>query len=121
MRAAVLLLAGGVALGGTALSGCGDGGANFATIGGGIATSTLVFGATKKLPPDFIASWVTGRDCSIVSFDQTGHYCPPNIVVDRSSLYCYRTLAGVDCHQTPDPYQNGNTALASPPPLRVEQ
>ncbi|ALG70892.1 hypothetical protein VY88_04540 [Azospirillum thiophilum] len=76
----------------------------------------VTLNATKKTIGDHIVSAATGRDCSIISFETTGDYCPDKVVVDRSRLYCYRTLADVQCHHIPDPYRNGNTALASPPP-----
>ncbi|WP_244433930.1 hypothetical protein [Azospirillum sp. B506] len=86
---------------------------------GGADVVTL--NATKKTIGDHIVSAATGRDCSIISFEQSGDYCPDKVVVDRSRLYCYRTLADVECHHIPDPYRNGNTALASPPPdIRVQ-
>ncbi|CAK0758603.1 exported hypothetical protein [Azospirillaceae bacterium] len=100
-----------------ALSGC-----FWETVGAGAGAVTLgSLSATKKLPTDHLLSMATGRECSIVTFEQTGHYCPPNITVDRSGVYCYRTLGEVDCHQLPDPYQNGQSQLASPPPVRVER
>ncbi len=74
---------------------------------------------TDKLPHDHLVSAATGADCSIVAFEQTGQYCPPELAVDRSDVYCYRTLGGVDCHLIPDPYRNGNRAIATPPPARV--
>lgn len=83
------------------------------------ATVGLVtLNATKKTVTDHIVSATTGRDCSIISWTETGVYCPEQVVVDRSNLYCYRTLGGVDCHHLPDPYKNSQTALASPPPVR---
>jgi len=80
-----------------------------------------VLSATGKLPGDHVASWLTGRECSVITFERTGHYCPPNIMVDRSSQYCYQTLGGVECYSQADPFHNGNTPVGSPPPLRVEQ
>ncbi len=73
---------------------------------------------TKKTIGDHVVSGITGEDCSIISLAETGTYCPEKIVVDRSRLYCYRTLGDVECHHIPDPYKNGYTALASPPPDR---
>ncbi|WP_431858882.1 hypothetical protein [Azospirillum sp.] len=72
---------------------------------------------TKKTIANHIESGITGRDCSVVSYEQTGELCPEPKVVDRSNIYCYRTLADVNCHYLPDPYKNGQTALASPPPV----
>ncbi len=82
------------------------------------AVSMASFTSTKKTMTDHLASAMMGRDCSIISWTETGEYCPEQVVVDRSNLYCYKTLAGVDCHTLPDPYKNSQTALASPPPVR---
>ncbi|WP_246024144.1 hypothetical protein [Azospirillum ramasamyi] len=76
----------------------------------------VTLNATKKTIGDHLVSAATGRDCSIISFEQSGDYCPDKLEIDRSRIYCYRTLADVDCHHIPDPYRNGNTSLASPPP-----
>lgn len=84
----------------------------------GAAAGLATFTSTKKTLTDHAASAVTGRDCSLISWTETGVYCPEQVVVDRSNLYCYRTLGGVDCHTLPDPYKNSQTALASPPPVR---
>ncbi|ANC93135.1 hypothetical protein A6A40_08615 [Azospirillum humicireducens] len=76
----------------------------------------VTLNATRKTIGDHLVSAATGRDCSIISFEQSGDYCPDKVEIDRSRVYCYRTLADVECHHIPDPYRNGNTALASPPP-----
>ncbi|MFD1627952.1 hypothetical protein [Azospirillum griseum] len=76
----------------------------------------LTLNTTRKTVGDHIASGITGKDCSLINLSETGTYCPEKVVVDRSRLYCYRTLAEVECHHIPDPYKNGTTALASPPP-----
>ena len=84
----------------------------------GTATASAVsLTATKKTLIDHAASAMTGKDCSAIALEQTGQYCSTPMVVDRSNVYCYRTLADVDCHHIPDPYRNGQTALASPPPV----
>lgn len=83
-----------------------------ASLGADLASVT----STKKTLGDHLVSAATGRDCSSVSFSETGHYCPEKVYVDRSRVYCYKTLADVDCHHIPDPHRNGHTALASPPP-----
>ncbi len=98
----------------TALTGC----AGPEAIVASTAISMATFTSTKKTLPDQVASAFTGRDCSIISWTETGDYCPEQVVVDRSNLYCYKTLAGVDCHTLPDPYKNSQTSLASPPPVR---
>lgn len=87
-----------------------------AVAGVGLGAEAVSLTSTKKTLGDHLASAATGKDCSSVTFTQTGTYCPDKLVVDRSNVYCYRTLADVDCHYLPDPYKNGYTALASPPP-----
>lgn len=85
--------------------------------GAGAAVDLVSLTSTRKTVVDHVVSGLTGKDCSSVSFSQTGDYCPEKVVVDRSNLYCYRTLADVECHHIPDPYRNGDRALASPPPV----
>ncbi|MGQ9367668.1 hypothetical protein [Azospirillum sp. A39] len=102
---AVLLAAG------TLLPGC-----TGVLVAGGAAEAVSLT-STKKTLVDHAASAVTGQDCSFIGFNETGRYCTEAMVVDRSNVYCYRTLADVDCHHVPDPYRNGQTALASPPPV----
>lgn len=84
--------------------------------GAAVGVDMVSLNTTKKTIGDHVASGITGQDCSIISLTETGTYCPEKLVVDRSRLYCYRTLADVECHHIPDPYKNGYTALASPPP-----
>lgn len=95
-----------------ALGACSD-----AAVGVGIAANIVALNATDKTLVDHVVSGIRGEDCSVVSLEQTGHYCPEKVEVVRSNVYCYRTLAAVDCHYLPDPYKNGQTALASPPPV----
>ncbi len=87
-----------------------------------LATSLLTLPQTKKLPTDHLASWATGRDCSVVHYEQDGQYCmdPPK-EVDRQKLYCFKTLGAVECHQRPDPYYTGERVLASPPVRVIER
>jgi hypothetical protein len=89
----------------------------------GVASLTFFnFPHTGKLAHDHIVSWFTGRNCSTLSLEQTGVWCPETIELVEDDVYCYRTLAGVDCHRHPDPYRNGHRALKSPPPQRrIEQ
>lgn len=94
------------------LGGCTPAAVATAAVGADLVSLT----STKKTIGDHIVSAATGEDCSSVTFTETGRYCPEKVVVDRSRLYCYRTLADVECHHIPDPYKNGATALASPPP-----
>ncbi|HYG87543.1 MAG TPA: hypothetical protein VD978_14885 [Azospirillum sp.] len=104
-------------LAGSLLAGCSGSPMGTVAVATGVADFASL-NATKKTLGDHVATGIVGRDCSSVTFEQTGSYCPEQVVVDRSNVYCYRTLADVDCHYLPDPYRNGQTALASPPPVR---
>ena len=89
---------------------------------GAPAVAVMSLSATKKLPTDHVVSWIAGRECSIVHFETEGDYCPPpDNTIDRSKLYCTRTLGGVECHERPNPYaNNGEQILGSPPPHPVQ-
>ncbi|MEI6557512.1 MAG: hypothetical protein WCO00_03825 [Rhodospirillaceae bacterium] len=85
----------------------------------GAAMATLP--QTKKTPTDHLMSWATGRDCSIIHYEQGGAFCEDSPKeIDRRSLYCFKTLGGVECHQRPDPYYGGERILASPPPRPLD-
>ena len=77
---------------------------------------------TKKLPSDHLASWVTGKDCSVLHYEKDGIFCqdPPR-QVDHRSLYCTKTIGAVECHERPNPYYAGEQVLASPPPRMIDQ
>ena len=77
-----------------------------------VARTVRFSDGSSQIGPTDDGTQHTGAECTVS--------CPPSIEVDRSSLHCYRTLAGVDCHNQADPYRNGATALASPAPVRVE-
>jgi hypothetical protein len=105
----------GLALGLTVLTGCEA--MMAAAVPIPVAAGMTTLPQTKKLPVDHALSAATGRDCSILSYEKTGNYCPPYPQeVDRSRLTCIRTLGDVECHQQPDLYANGERTLGSPPP-----
>ncbi|HEV7369560.1 hypothetical protein [Arenibaculum sp.] len=77
-----------------------------------LAASTSVLVATDKTVTDHAVSLATGEDCSIVAYERDRTYCrphPPALEVTSEPLYCYRTLADVECLATPDPH-GGNPA-----------
>lgn len=95
-----------------ALAGCDPVGIGLATTGLSLASLNM----TKKTLSDHIVSAAIEKDCSVLNLERSGHYCPtPPKPVDRSKLYCYRTLADVDCHAIPDPYRNGARPVTDPP------
>ncbi len=97
------------------LGGCGLGPKALTAASTALSLTTLQ--NTRKTIGDHVVSAATGRDCSILKLEATGEYCPETLVADRSNVYCYRTLADVDCHNLPDPYKNSHRALGSPPPV----
>lgn len=74
----------------------------------GVTAAT--FAVDRKLPPDYVAGWITGQDCSSLEAEKTGDYCrtPEEIAAAKAAAnrrappsYCYRTLGVVDCSAAP--------------------
>jgi len=87
-----------------ALAGCGrESGGAFAAAN---AASVVVFG---RAIPDLVISTVSGRDCSIVHFDQGKPYCRPEEPPPDPPVYCTPSLGTVDCWVNPE-------VLPGPPP-----
>lgn len=92
------------------LSGC---------IGGLSAPAVAAVGATTtimmedKLPTDYLAEAVTGQDCSYIRHvEDKGPLCrPPRREVIERPLYCYRTLADIECFEERDPYGIGQRTV----------
>ena len=76
---------------------------------------------TKKLPTDHLISAMTGQDCSMIQYEQSGQYCRENRQVDNGKIYCIKTLGSVECHRRADPYYGGESILGSPPIRLVGQ
>jgi hypothetical protein len=54
--------------------------------------------------------------CSPINFLSDGSYCVSNYKpTDRQEVWCFRTLAGVDCYGEPDPYSLKGRALPDEP------
>lgn len=91
------------ALGMTMLAAC-DGGI-------GVNTALAIAGTSfvineDKLPTDVIAEAVTGLDCNSIRKQQDkGPLCrPPRQEIIEAPVYCYKTLAKIDCFERPNPY-----------------
>lgn len=71
-----------------------------------VAENVSVIGTDKTIA-DNIYSSVSGRDCSTIRAIDGEYYCrqrlPDNRVID-TRLYCYRTLADVDCYDQAQPH-----------------
>ncbi len=86
------------------LSACG-GGTSVLLIGGSL--TTLAY--TKKTLIDHVVSNYTEKNCSILHTARNEEYCQAPELSERekvaymaSTMYCYRTLGGVDCYDRPD-------------------
>jgi hypothetical protein len=86
-----------------ALGGCAD-------VAGGIAAANVaaipVFGRSVS---DVAVSAVTGRNCSIVHWDQGKPYCTPQEQPPLAPPYCTPSLGYADCWASP-------TVFSDPPP-----
>jgi len=76
--------------------------------------SALLLINTGKTMSDHAVSFVMDEDCSVVNYEKRGHYCIPNpeeVVREEPEMYCYRTLAQVECHTRAEPYGNKETLV----------
>jgi hypothetical protein len=75
------------------------------------ASSTIVL--EDKLPTDYVAEAVTGMDCNYIRhIEDKGPLCrPERREVIEQPLYCYRTLAAVECYEERDPYGIGQRTV----------
>ena len=74
---------------------------------------------TGKTASDHIVSTITGQDCNILRYQQTGRYCLSSAQLAEMAAaekrynpgYCYRHLAQVVCYTEPDPTQSDETRV----------
>lgn len=70
-----------------------------------LAPVAVVGGATVaaigRSPVDVLASYATGRDCSIVRLDRRESYCAPAEAVPRAEPFCTMSLGRADCWIVP--------------------
>lgn len=52
--------------------------------------------------PDLLVSGITGKDCSVVRWDQGKSYCRPQEPPPVSPPYCTHSLGVVDCWANPE-------------------
>jgi hypothetical protein len=65
---------------------------------------------TGKLASDHVVSAITGEDCNLLRYQETGNYCLSAAEIaakearERRDLsgYCYRRRGQVTCYTTPD-------------------
>lgn len=66
---------------------------------------------TGKTASDHVVSAITGQDCNILRYKDTGNYCrsAAEIAAEEARArrdlagYCYETRGLVTCYDTPDP------------------
>jgi len=70
-----------------------------------LAPVAVVGGATVaaigRSPVDVLASYATGRDCSIVRLDRRESYCAPTEPPPRAEPFCTMSLGRADCWIVP--------------------
>jgi hypothetical protein len=80
--------------------------------------STVLLINTGKTITDHVLSYAIDEDCSMVNYEKTKHYChewPEVTARAEPELYCYKTLAQVECHARPEPYGNKETLVGIRP------
>lgn len=68
---------------------------------------------TGKMMEDHVASWVTGKECSVERFIKgEGKFCMTPAELARAArpdwkaekVYCYKSIAAPTCYNQPSPY-----------------
>ena len=82
-----------------------------------LATSGCAVNAVKAL--DGHVSSAVEQDCRVVNLIRGEKYCqhPPLAEGKEPALYCFRTLAGIDCHADKDPYGVGESGRTLTQPI----
>ena len=59
---------------------------------------------TKKTITNHIFSLSSGKNCSTIRRDRGQTYCVEDEAVTPPELFCYKTLARVNCYEKQEPY-----------------
>ncbi|HEX2581890.1 MAG TPA: hypothetical protein VHL08_07955 [Dongiaceae bacterium] len=69
------------------------------------AVESVTPASSKKTASDHLVSFITGDDCSLLRYQQTGHYClsPAELAQARAQErhgqpICYRHLGDITCY-----------------------
>jgi hypothetical protein len=81
------------------LSACGLSAEQATTLGVGVSVGSIA--VIQRSPLDALYSMVSGKDCSIVRWDQGKSYCRPKEPPPETPPYCTRSLGVVDCWRDP--------------------
>ena len=81
---------------------------------GGANLVSLVY--TEKTLLDHAVGVVSGKDCSLLNFENMEPYCQEWVQQDGSAvvLYCYPTLGQPECYEVPQPNGLGRVSFAAP-------
>lgn len=66
--------------------------------------SVAAVSGTELSPVDRAASYITGKNCNLRMMEANGRFCRDHVEVGEDSVYCFKTLGGVDCHADPRPF-----------------
>jgi hypothetical protein len=83
-----------------------------ATIGVGVGVGSIA--VIQRSPLDALVSVVSGRDCSIVRWDQGKSYCRPVEPPPEPPPYCTRSLGVGDGPRTLTPLQDADRTKGWP-------
>lgn len=78
----------------------------------GVAGTIAVFG---RSPADLVVSLVSGKDCSIVRWDEGKSYCKPQEPPPQPPTFCTRSLGVVNCWSDPALLKDHPTQVADGP------
>ncbi len=81
------------------LATCGATPEQAATIGVGVTVGSIA--VIQRSPLDALYSIVSGRDCSVVRWDEGKSYCRPREPPPEPPSYCTRSLWVIDCWRDP--------------------
>jgi hypothetical protein len=95
------------------LAACGVSPEQAATIGVGVGVGSIA--VIQRSPLDAVISVLSGRDCSIVHWDQGKGYCRPIEPPPETPPYCTRSLAQPDCWRDPAALPDRPRELADGP------
>ena len=95
------------------LCACGLSPEQAATVGVGVGVDSIV--VIQRTPLDAAVSVLSGRDCSIVHWDQGKSYCRPVEPPPEPPPYCTRSLGVSDCWRDPATIPNRPPEVADGP------
>ncbi len=102
------------------LAGCG-GPSNMIAATAVVGASVASVAAIGRTPVDAVYSLVTGRDCSIVRWDEGKSYCRPIDPPPERQPFCTRSLGSVNCWSDPASLPDHPVGVGEAPAQTAEQ